>query len=82
MLQSSEFTKNKYSILYYKDAEYLDTYLKLKERQVKLIESHQYDDDAQKEISRAFMQLLSYPSDVIESKLAGTHSDPFLITDV
>lgn len=81
MLQSSEFTTHKYSILYYKDEEYLDTYLKLKERQAKLIELHQYDNDAQKEISIAFMQLLSYPSDVIESKLTGTHSAPFLITD-
>jgi hypothetical protein len=81
LLQSPEFTQNKCSILYYKTETTLAAYLELKERQARLIASDEYDADAQKAISVAFMNLLSYPSDVIESKLSGVHPDPFILID-
>jgi hypothetical protein len=81
MLQSPEFTRNKCSILYYKNETTLNVYLELKERQTILIESGRYDVYVQKEISIVFMKLLSYPPDVIESKLSGVHPDPFLIIE-
>ncbi len=59
----------------------LKSYLELKERQGILMDSGRYDDEARKQVSVSFMQLLSYPPDVIESKLSGAHSDPFIITD-
>ena len=61
LLQSPEFTRNKCSILYYKNETTLAAYLELKERQARLIASDGYDADAQKRISVAFMTLLSYP---------------------
>jgi hypothetical protein len=79
LLQSPEFTHNKYSILYYKTETTLAAYLDLKEKQARLIASDGYDADAQKAISAAFMNLLSYPSDVIEAKLSGCHPDPFIL---
>lgn len=81
MLQSPEFTRNKCSILYYKNETTLGAYRNLKERQACLVASDGYDTNAQKEISMAFMELLSYPSDVIASKLSGTHPDPFIIIE-
>jgi len=81
MLQSPEFTRNKCSILYYKNETTLTAYLELKERQTRLTALGGYDANAQKEISVAFMKLLSYPNDVIESKLSGTHPDPFILIE-
>lgn len=81
ILQSPAFTRNKCSILYYKTEPTLTAYLDLKERQTRLVASDGYDANAQKEISVAFMELLSYPRDVIESKLSGTHPDPFIIIE-
>lgn len=81
MLQSPEFTRNKCSILYYKNKTTLTAYLELKERQTRLTASDGYDASAQKEISVAFMELLSYPCEVIASKLEGTHPDPFIILE-
>ena len=81
LLQSPEFTENKCSILYYRNKPTLDAYLSLKNRQSGLIESDRYDAHAQKEISVAFMELLSYPPDVIESKLSGSHPDPFILIE-
>lgn len=81
MLQSPEFTRNKCSILYYKNETTLTAYLELKERQARLTALDGYDANAQKEISVAFMKLLSYPNDVIESKLSGTHPDPFILIE-
>lgn len=80
-LQSAEFTRGKWSILYYKDPEVLENYLALKERHNSL------DDDggaanpeALEEISRAFMRLLSYPEEVIEEKIrGGGEADPFVL---
>jgi hypothetical protein len=79
-LQSEEFTRNKWAILYYKDEKTLDTYHTLKSRQSDLIDKELYDEKAKKDISRQFMQLLSYPDDVIEEKLRKTKSEqPFLL---
>ena len=80
-LQSPEFTRNKCSILYYKNETTLNAYLELKKKQTSLIESDRYDAQAQIEISIVFMELLSYPPEVIESKLSGVHPDPFIIID-
>jgi len=80
-LQSPEFTRNKCSILYYKNETTLNAYLELKKKQTSLIESDRYDAQAQIEISIVFMELLSYPLEVIESKLSGVHPDPFIIID-
>jgi len=79
MLQSPEFTRNKCSILYYRDGETLAAYLELKQRRARLLEAGQYAPPAQREVSVAFMELLSYPHDVIEAKLSGRHPDPFTI---
>ena len=81
LLQSPEFTQNKCSILYYKNETTLTDYLDLKARQARLMASNEYDANAQKELSVAFMKLLSYPPDVIESKLSGVHPDPFILID-
>jgi hypothetical protein len=79
LLQSPEFTRHKCSILYYKNKSILDAYLELKKEQSRLIESDRYDAGAREEVSIAFMELLSYPPEVISSKLAGTHPDPFIL---
>jgi len=79
-LQSEEFTRNKWLILYYKDKKILDAYLNLKRRQRNLLDRGIYDDKTKKDISRLFMKLLSYPDDVIEEKLRKTKSEqPFLL---
>lgn len=81
-LQSEEFTRNKWSILYYKDEKILETYLGLKNRQQELVDRGIYDEAAKQDISRQFMQLLSYPDDVIEDKLRQTKSgQPFMLVD-
>ena len=81
-LQSEEFTRNKWSVLYYKDEIILETYLGLKNRQQKLMNRGMYDDEAKQDISCQFMQLLSYPDDVIEEKLRQTKSgQPFMLVD-
>lgn len=80
-LSLPEFTRDKCSILYYKSKITLDAYLELKERQSELIESDLYDARAQLEISVAFMELLSYPPGVIQSKLSGIHPDPFVLIE-
>lgn len=81
-LQSEEFTKGKWSILYYKTDDVLQSYMDLKAMKKQLEEEERYDDDCSNFISRKFMQLLSYPEDVIDNKLAGTASDPFMLIDV
>ena len=80
-LQSEDFTKNKWAILYYKDDQTLDAYLRLKRKRHELEVALEYSDEANREISRAFMRLLSYPDDVIEVRLSQERpSDPFLLT--
>jgi hypothetical protein len=79
-LQTPEFTRGKWSVLYFKDPEVLEAYLELKERKARLEAAGRFDGVAAKEISREFMQLLSYPEDVIEAKLeAGGKDDPFIL---
>ena len=81
-LQSEEFTRNKWSVLYYKDEKILETYFGLKNRQQELMNRGMYNDEAKQDISRQFMQLLSYPDDVIEEKLRQTKSgQPFMLVD-
>ena len=81
LLQSPEFTQGKCSILYYKSRSIIETYLELKARQASLVDSNHYDARAQEEISIDFMELLSYPPEVIKAKLSGSHPDPFLIIE-
>lgn len=79
-LQSPEFTRGKWSVLYFKDPGVLEAYLALKERKASLEAAGQYDGTAAREISRQFMRLLSYPEDVIKAKLeARGKDDPFVL---
>jgi len=79
-LQSEDFTRGKWSILYFRDNDVLETYLQLKKKKKELEESGRYDTAARKEISGQFMRLLSYPEDVIKEKLSQTHSgSPFML---
>lgn len=81
-LQSEDFTKEKWSILYYEDDSVLYAYLELKEKKDKLGQLGKYDTAARKEISRDFMHLLSYPDKKIEEKLArAAPLNPFILTD-
>jgi hypothetical protein len=79
-LQTPEFTRGKWSVLYFKDPAVLEAYLELKERKASLEAAGRFDGAAAKEVSREFMQLLSYPENVIEAKLeAGGKDDPFML---
>jgi hypothetical protein len=79
-LQSAEFTRGKWSVLYYKTPETLDVYHALKERKAELEAARRYDADARRAISAEFMRLLSYPEDVIAAKIeAGGEEDPFIL---
>ena len=81
-LQTEDFTKGKWSILYYEKESVLKEYLELKERKKRLEETGRYDEPARKAISREFMRLLSYPDHKIEEKLGKrTPSDPFILTE-
>jgi len=78
--QSPEFTRGRWSILYYEDDEVLEAYLALKEKKQHLEQSGRYDKTARQEISRAFMRLLSYPENKIDEKLSkDTQSDPYMV---
>ncbi len=79
-LQSEDFTRGKWSVLYFRDNDVLKTYLQLKKKKKELEELGRYDRAARKEISRQFMRLLSYPENVIEEKLSKTHpASPFML---
>lgn len=81
-LQSPGFTRGKWSVLLYKEPETLETYLGLKQRKEALERQGAYDAEAQREVSRAFMRLLSYPATVIEEKIRDAcGADPFLLSD-
>lgn len=81
-LQSEEFTKGKYSILYYKDDYILKSYLNLKKKKTELVREGKYDQNAKKQISREFMRLLSYPEKLIEEKLSQEFpSSPYMLGD-
>lgn len=80
-LQSAEFTKRKWSILYFEKDEVLQKYFHLKQKKQKLEALGKYDSLARKKISREFMRLLSYPKEIIEEKLSQkTPKDPFILS--
>lgn len=79
-LQSPEFTREKWSILYFKRKEVLESYLALKASKGALEAKGAYSPRARQEISRTFMALLSYPQSAIEEKLrAAGKEDPFML---
>ncbi len=78
-LQSAEFTRGKWSVLYYRDEATLEAYLALKRKQARLQESGQYGAEAEREISSEFMRLLSYPEETIQARLAAAvPTDPYM----
>jgi hypothetical protein len=79
-LQSADFTRGRWSILYYKDEKVLEAYLALKERKATLESQEESSPIAFTEISREFMTLLGYPEKVIEGKIGGGgEEDPFVL---
>jgi hypothetical protein len=81
-LQTPDFTKGKWSILYFRSNDVLENYLELKKKKEKLQAAGKYDKAARKEVSREFMRLLSYTEDVIEEKLSKTRpTSPFMLID-
>ncbi len=80
-LQTADFTKGKWAILYYKDEAMLRKYLDLKALQERLLREKKYDENARKDISRKFMRLLSYPDEKIEEKLSKAPASPFILVD-
>ena len=81
-LQSEDFTRGKWSILYYENESVLKAYMGLKEKKKSLEEMGKYDEPARKAISREFMRLLSYPDDKIEEKLGKqAPSNPFILIE-
>ena len=81
-LQSEDFTRGKWSILYFRDEGTLAVYHGLKARKRQLEEAGSYDEVERKKLSREFMRLLSYPEDVIEAKLSQAEpTDPYVLTE-
>lgn len=81
-LQSAEFTRGKWSVIYYKADTDLQKYLALKDRKQELEENGRYTAENRREISREFMRLLSYPEDVISEKLnAEEPGRPYMLGD-
>ena len=78
-LQSDEFIAGKWVILYYKTDGVLESYKKLKKKRLKIDETKGPEQKKIKILSKEFMQLLSYPEDVIEEKLSGSQIDPFIL---
>jgi len=68
-LQTEDFTKGKWSVLYYEKDEVLEKYLELKQRKDDLVQAGQYTRDKGRLISQEFMRLLSYPEDKIQERL-------------
>lgn len=81
-LQTENFTKGKWAILYYHDDRILEAYFRLKKRKDELEKTGQYDQENRQDLSRKFMRLLSYPDDIIAKKLAKeTPESPFILID-
>jgi hypothetical protein len=80
-LQSPEFTREKWSILYYEDEAVLRKYLDLKALKDRMEKEKKYDGRERKNISREFMRLLCYPDEKIEKKLSKAPSSPFILVD-
>ena len=81
-LQSEAFTRGKWSILYFRTDDVLQKYLDLKAMKKKHEEEGSYDAECRRNISRIFMELLSYPPDTIEKKLRGRSADPFMLIEL
>jgi hypothetical protein len=79
-LQTPEFTRGKYTILYFRESTTLDEYMALKRRKEQLERDGRYDAKPRKAISRDFMRLLSYPQTIIDEKLSQEPVDPFVHT--
>ena len=58
-LQSNDFTRGKWAILYYEKDEVLAEYQALKEKKQQLEDSGHYDQSARRDISRQFLRLLA-----------------------
>lgn len=69
-LQSEDFTKGKWSILYYEDDSILNMYLDLKNKIEELNKTGEYKGSIRKEISKSFGELLSYPEHKIKERLS------------
>lgn len=81
-LQPAEFTKGKWSILYYEKDDVLNAYLALKKKKQELEQSGRYDERARKEISREFGRLLSYPEEKIDEKISRESPlTPFMLVE-
>ena len=81
-LQSEDFTRDKWSILYFADESVYEEYLALKDRRELLETEGAYDTEARQELSRDFMRLLSYPEAKIEERLSQPSGDsPFMLVD-
>ncbi len=81
-LQSEEFTRGKWSILYFEDDSVYRDYLELKTRKERLEKEGAYDADTRRKLSRDFMRLLSYPEAKIEERISQPAPDtPFMLVD-
>jgi hypothetical protein len=78
-LQSDDFVAGKWVILYYKTDNVLEYYFELKKRKLIIDKTNIPNKNDLQELSRDFMQLLSYPKEIIEGKLSGKQVDPFLL---
>lgn len=80
-LQSEDFTKGKWSILYYREDVTLNKYFQLKQESSELEVAGSFQEKTLEKISRDFMKLLCYPEEIIEEKLSQTKpKDPFILT--
>jgi hypothetical protein len=70
-LQSSDFTRGRWSILYFREEETLEAYLALKKQKEVLEARNAYTSEARRRISTEFMRLLSYPEEAIQEKISG-----------
>jgi hypothetical protein len=79
-LQSSDFTRGRWSILYFREEETLEAYLALKKQKEVLEARNAYTSEARRRISTEFMRLLSYPEEAIQEKISGGgNTDPFML---
>jgi hypothetical protein len=79
-LQSSDFTRGRWSILFFREEETLEAYLALKKEKEALEARNAYTSEAGRRISTEFMRLLSYPEETIEEKVSGGgRTDPFIL---
>lgn len=69
-LQSADFTRDKFNILFFLDDKVLNQYLDLKKEKDRLQREGMYNIKARKDISKRFGRLLSYPEHIIDEKLS------------